>query len=289
MEKSPSSPSLPPFQLGIQRKTGSHTWTQLPAAPSVPPSTEAFPSHLGSKITSLKLSPPPGPGSLTASSLHIQFAFQDFFHKAPTIRIPKPSKGESLDVFLPWGTGGDPWGEDFVPDSPLYLSTSILSCWREGRKRGENHQPYSPPRNQNLKQPTPPPQTLHSRWASLLIHSNSFWSVFTSTPSITPGFAALCSLTPPTWNLLLRSPDASSLQINQQVSVDSPSHLHWTDLSFLGSLPYLLLSSLLFIMCLLYFPSLSDFSLNIRASLSFWSWLLKYFPLSWQSYSSSEI
>ena len=49
------------------------------------------------------------------------------------------------------------------------------------------------------------------------------------------------------------------------------------------------LSSLLFIICLLYFPSLSTFSLNIKASLSFWSWLLKYCPLSWQYYPSSEI
>ena len=49
----------------------------------------------------------PGLGSLTASSPHIQFAFQDFLHGAPTIRIPKPSRGESLNVFLPWGTGGD--------------------------------------------------------------------------------------------------------------------------------------------------------------------------------------
>ena len=31
----------------------------------------------------------------SASNLHIQFAFQDFLQRAPTIRIPKPSRGES--------------------------------------------------------------------------------------------------------------------------------------------------------------------------------------------------
>ena len=51
----------------------------------------------------LEAPPAPGPGSLTASNLHIQFAFQDFPHRGPTVRIPKPSRGESLDVFLPWG------------------------------------------------------------------------------------------------------------------------------------------------------------------------------------------
>ena len=89
-------PSLLASQLIIERKPGSHTGTLLPA------STVAFPSHLGSKLTSKALAPP-GPGSLTASNLHIQFAFQDFFHRAPTNRIQKSSRGESLDVFLPWG------------------------------------------------------------------------------------------------------------------------------------------------------------------------------------------
>ena len=89
-------PSLLASQLIIERKPGSHTGTLLPA------STVAFPSHLGSKLTSKAL-PPPGPGSLTASNLHIQFAFQDFFHRAPTNRIPKSSRGESLDVFHPCG------------------------------------------------------------------------------------------------------------------------------------------------------------------------------------------
>ena len=57
-----------------------------------------------------------------------------FFDRAPTIRSPEASRSEFLDVFLHWGTGGDPWREGFMPGSPLYLRTSNLSCLLKGRR-----------------------------------------------------------------------------------------------------------------------------------------------------------
>ena len=96
-------PSLPHSQVMTERKD----WNPCGNSALGNPSCLTIYSGLffSSRIKGhlLEAPPAPGPGSLTASNLHIQFAFQDFPHRGPTVRIPKPSRGESLDVFLPWG------------------------------------------------------------------------------------------------------------------------------------------------------------------------------------------
>ena len=67
---------------------------------------------------------------------------------------------------FPGGAGGDPWGEGFMPDSPLYLRTSILTpvCWREGGREGNTthhlththptHKLYTPTTSNTSSDPT---------------------------------------------------------------------------------------------------------------------------------------
>ena len=167
-----------PFPLSAgDRNTGSHTETSSTSSPNIHSSSLSFSSGIKGHL--LEAPPPPGPGSLTASSLHIQFAFQDFLHRAPTIRIPKEQGVSFWMSSFSEGAGGDPWGEGFMPDSPLYLrvSTLTLVCWREGGREGKKHPPpHTHPQLTNYTplQPATTPQTLHSRWASLLLRSNSF-------------------------------------------------------------------------------------------------------------------
>ena len=181
----------------------------------------------------LEAPPPPGPGFLSASTSSLPF---------------RPSSTELSQLGFQSHEGVNLWMSSFpggleeTHEGRTSCLTFPCTSWpqfflvegkdgREGKITNHTSLPETKISNNqhHLLRPYIPDRPL--------IHSNSFWSVFTSTPCTPPGFAALCSLTPPTWNLLLRSPDASWFQINQQVSVDSPSQLHWTDLSFLGSLP----------------------------------------------------
>ena len=169
---------FPPLSWWWGRKTGSHIGNLFPAAPPVPTSTAAFSFHSGSKVTSWKLRPPPGPSSVTASSPHVHFAFQDFLHRAPTIRIPKAARGESLDVSLKKGGCRRPPMTGGVWLTPVLQDLNSKCCLLKGRReRGKYHPP--PHTHMQLTNCTPPkpaipPQTLHSKWTCLLLHSNSF-------------------------------------------------------------------------------------------------------------------
>ena len=84
--------------------------------------------------------------------------------------------------------------------TPVLQDLNSKHCLLKGRReRGKYHPPPHTPRqliNYTPRQPATSPQTLHSRWASLLLQSNSFqdYPVFTSTPFTPPGFSALCTL-----------------------------------------------------------------------------------------------
>ena len=174
---------------------------------------------------------------------------------------------------LPWGS----WKRALCPltlvPQGLNYNPYLLNRRRE-RENTTHHLTHTPNSNYKPKQPATPPQTLHSRWASLLLHSNPFqeYPVFTSSPSTSPGFSAFCTLAshlePASWVT-----NTSWFQIKQQLSVGSPSHLHWADLSFLRSPPCLLLSFLV-VHCVSPLLASSLSFLNIKASKRFWSWSL---------------
>ena len=176
-----------------------------------------------------------------------------------------------------------------MPDSLLYFRASILVCWREGGKRGQNHLPSLILPSQKLKSQTtgksfldPAFQiglcpdsfklllaclhlnSLHASWVCSPLFSNS--SHMKPAPRVTrrllipkqpESFRGL------TW-LALKRP------LLPQISTVSPP----------------LILAVYYVFSVL--PFSLYFSLNIKATQSFWSWLLKCFPLSWQSYPSAE-
>ena len=117
-------------QLNNALPDPSHTRTLLPPAPSAPTSTVAFSSHAGSKVTSQKLCPSPGP-PLTVSSLYIQFAFQDFLYRAPTIRIPKLS---CVNLWMPPSLGREETHEGRASCLTHSCTSGPQSLFVEGRR-----------------------------------------------------------------------------------------------------------------------------------------------------------
>lgn len=170
------------------------------------------------------------------------------------------------------GWGGDPWGRLHAWFTPVLHSRILFVERKDGREEKiTNHTPSQKLKSQTTGKSFSDPEFQMGlspdsfKFFPACLHLNF--------PKLPPKdwFAVLCSLTPwATTRLLIPN--------QPQVSVDSPSQLHWTDLFFRVSCNAFLLSSLLFVAHLQYFPSLSAFSLNIRASLSFWSGLQKCFP-----------
>lgn len=169
--------------------------------------------------------------------------------------------------------------EGFVPDSPLYLrvSTLIPICWTEGERKSTTHHlthtpnsKHKPNSQQHLLRPYIPDGPL-SRFIQTLSRSSL------SSPQLPPHLLDLqpFALWPPhIWNLLLGSPTPPDSK--------SANNSPWAHLlicieqtcPFSGLHPVSSSLSLLFTVCLLCLPPLSAFSLNIKASKSFWSWSL---------------
>ena len=228
----------------------------------------------------LEAPPSPGPGSLTASNLHIQFAFQDFLHRAPTIRIPKPSRGESLDVFLPWG-GRRPmkWGlHAWLTPVPQGLTVFVEG--KDGREgKITNHTPLPEQKSQTTGKSFSDPAFQMGlspdsfKFLPACLHLNSL--------------QASCICSP----LLSNSS-------GHQTSPESKStnKFPWTHILFALNRPVLpqvsTVSPSLFL-AVHYVSSVLPFALcflpEYQGSLSFWSGLLNCFLLSGQSYPSSQI
>ena len=155
------APSLPSSQLVMGKKD----W--FPHRNSASSSTSSPTIHsslfFSSRIKGHLLEAPPTSWTRLPNCLQplIQFAFQDFLYRAPTIRIPKAARGGSLNVFLPWVRWRRPLRGGFhawLTAIPQGLNSN--PCLMKGRKVVEYHPPpHTHPQLTNYKsqQPATPP------------------------------------------------------------------------------------------------------------------------------------
>ena len=129
----------------------------------------------------------PGLGSLTASNPHIKFAFQNFLHRAPTIRIPTAARGESLDVSLLKGGWRRPPMTGGVWLTPVLQDLKSNHCLLKGRREREKYHP---------------PPHIHTR-------THELYTPTTSNTSSDPTFQM--GLSPTSFKLL---PGVASLHLN---------------------------------------------------------------------------
>ena len=124
--------SQPYSHMMTEKTGGTGNSTSPPPSPQVP-----FPLHLGWKVTSWMLRPPPVPGSLTASNLTISLPSRTSSRVLAKLGFQRQQRVNLWISPSPWWLRR-PLRGGLYAHSSLYLraSTLIHVCWREGGRDG---------------------------------------------------------------------------------------------------------------------------------------------------------